>query len=166
MAPVSLLDQEPLLPPRTVQVYLYWAIDQYGQGIDVLVSEKRELASTRRFFTPALEHGPCPSEVSTDRAPAYPRVLDELVPSACHVLEQYANNPIEADHARFKARLRPMLLTSPPDVFRPAEPDLRCGSEHVLPGEVSGAPCERHRLCPPGGRVRSWTTSHTFGARL
>jgi transposase-like protein len=35
-------------------------------------------------------------------------VLDELLPTACHVVERYANNPIEADHGRFKARLRPM----------------------------------------------------------
>ena len=46
--------------------------------------------------------------MTTDRAPAYPRVLDELVPEACHVMEQYANNPIEADHGRLKARTRPM----------------------------------------------------------
>ena len=38
----------------------------------------------------------------------YPRVIDELVPTARHVFEQYANNRIEADHGRFKARLRPM----------------------------------------------------------
>ena len=38
----------------------------------------------------------------------YPRVLDELVPSALHTAEQYANNPVEADHGRLKARLRPM----------------------------------------------------------
>ncbi|HWM05351.1 MAG TPA: hypothetical protein VNP92_23680 [Actinophytocola sp.] len=37
-----------------------------------------------------------PAEVTTDRAPAYPRVLDELVLEAWHVVEQYANNPIEA----------------------------------------------------------------------
>jgi IS6 family transposase len=79
-------------------VYLYRAIDQFGQVIDVLVSAKRDRAATRRFFTRALEHGSRPSEVSTDRAPAYPRVLDELLPSVCHVLEQYANNPIESDH--------------------------------------------------------------------
>ena len=41
-------------------VYLYRAIDQYGQVIDVLVSEKRDLAATRRFFTRALEHGTPP----------------------------------------------------------------------------------------------------------
>jgi transposase-like protein len=38
----------------------------------------------------------------------YPRVLDELLASACHVVEQYANNPIEADHGRLKSRLKPM----------------------------------------------------------
>ena len=77
-------------------VYLYRAIDQFAQVIDVLVSEKRDLAATRRFFTRALQHGPRPTEVSTDRAPAYPRVIDELIPAVCHVVEQYTNNPIEA----------------------------------------------------------------------
>ena len=52
--------------------------------------------------------GAIPVEVTTDRAPAYPRVLDELIPSALHTVEQYANNPVEADHGRLKARLRPM----------------------------------------------------------
>jgi transposase, IS6 family len=89
-------------------VYLYWAIDQFGQVIDVLVSEKRDLAATRRFFTRALEHRPRPTEVTTDRAPAYPRVVDELLPATRHVTEQYANNPVESDHGRLKARLRPM----------------------------------------------------------
>ena len=52
--------------------------------------------------------GRAPIEVTTDRAPVYPRVIDELAPGARHVLEQYANNVIEADHRRLKARLRPM----------------------------------------------------------
>jgi transposase, IS6 family len=39
-------------------VYLYRAIDQYGQLIDVLVSEKRDMAATRRYFARALEHAP------------------------------------------------------------------------------------------------------------
>jgi IS6 family transposase len=74
----------------------------------VLASKKRDLTATRRFFTRALEHGPRPSEVTTDRAPAYPRVLDELLPAACHVIEQYANNPLESDHGQLKARVKPM----------------------------------------------------------
>jgi transposase, IS6 family len=89
-------------------VYLYRAIDQHGQVIDVLASTKRDLTATRRFFTRALEHALHPAEVTTDWAPAYLRVLDELLPAACHVMEQYANNAIETDHGRLKARLRPM----------------------------------------------------------
>ena len=46
--------------------------------------------------------------MTTDRAAAYPRVLDELVLAAQHVTVPYANNRIEADHGRLKARLRPM----------------------------------------------------------
>ena len=88
--------------------YLYRAIDQHGQVIDVLVSERRDGAAARAFFTRALTHGPSPVEVATDGAPAYPRVIDELAPVARHVLEQYANNTVEADHGRLKARLRPM----------------------------------------------------------
>ena len=64
-------------------VYLYRAIDQFGQVIDVLVSERRDMAATRRFFTRALEHGPSPTEVITDKAAVYPPVLEELAPGAC-----------------------------------------------------------------------------------
>ena len=88
--------------------YLYRAIDQHGQVIDVLVSARRDLAAARRFFARALRAGTVPAEVTTDRAPVCPRVLDELVPSALHVVERHANNPVEADHGRLKARLRPV----------------------------------------------------------
>ncbi len=43
----------------------------------------------------------------TDRAPVYPAVLDDLLPGEWHHVEQYANNPIEADHGQLKRRLRP-----------------------------------------------------------
>jgi IS6 family transposase len=89
-------------------VYLYRAIDQFGQVIDVLVSPKRDIASTRRFFTRALEHRPSPTEVITDKAAVYPPVLEEIAPGAWHHTEHYANNRIESDHGRVKSRLRPM----------------------------------------------------------
>jgi len=88
--------------------YLYRAIDQYGQVIDVWLSTRRDLAAARTFLQRALSTGVVPVEVTTDRAPAYPRILDELVPIALHDTEQYANNRVEADHGRLKARLRPM----------------------------------------------------------
>jgi IS6 family transposase len=88
--------------------YLYRAVDEYGQVIEVLLSRRRDLAAARRIFRRALRAGVTPAEVTTGRAPAYPRVLDELIPSALHVTERYANNRVEADHGRLKARLRPV----------------------------------------------------------
>jgi transposase-like protein len=88
--------------------YLYRAVDQHGQVIDVLVSERRDTAAARAFFGRALASGPAPLEITTDRAHVYPRVIEDLVPRARHVSEQYANNCVEADHGRLKARLRPM----------------------------------------------------------
>jgi IS6 family transposase len=49
-----------------------------------------------------------PVEVVTDAAAVYPAVLADLVPAAWHHVEQYANNPVEADHSWLKHRLRPM----------------------------------------------------------
>jgi transposase-like protein len=89
--------------------YVYRAVDQHGQVIDVLVSTRRDADAARRFFRRALSTlKVTPSEVVTDAAAVYPAVLDELVPFAWHHVEQYANNPIEADHSRLKHRLRSM----------------------------------------------------------
>jgi transposase-like protein len=49
-----------------------------------------------------------PTEVTTDRYRVYPGVLDELLPAAFHDTEGHANNPLETDHGRLQARLRPM----------------------------------------------------------
>jgi IS6 family transposase len=84
------------------------AADQHGQVIDVLLSDRRDGPPARAFFTRALKFGAVPIEVTSDRAPVYPRIIDDLAPQARHMLEQYANNRIESDHGRLKARLRPM----------------------------------------------------------
>jgi IS6 family transposase len=80
----------------------------FRQVIDVMLSIRRDLSAARAFFDGALAVGVTPTEVTTDRAPVYPRVLDEYAPAAFHVVEHYANNPVEADHSRLKAWLRPM----------------------------------------------------------
>ena len=89
--------------------YVYRAIDQFGQVIDVFVSPSRDANAAQRFFERAIgTTAIVPEEVVTDQAAAYPAVLDELLPAAWHRTERYANNHVEADHGRLKARLRPM----------------------------------------------------------
>ena len=77
--------------------YLYRAVDQFGQVIDVLLSPNRDKKAARRFFARALAGATAPAEVTTDRAAAYPRVLDELLPAA-YVTVPYANNRVEVRH--------------------------------------------------------------------
>ena len=88
--------------------YVYRAVDQRGQVIDVFVSRRRNIASARRFFETMLEGRERPREVTTDLAAPLLRVVDELLPEVLHDTTQYANNRIEWDHGRLKARLRPM----------------------------------------------------------
>jgi transposase-like protein len=89
--------------------YLYRGIDQFGQVIDVFVSARRDATAARRFFERAIgTTNVTPAEVTTDQAPVYPAVLEELLPAAWHRTDQYANNGIECDHGRLKAQLRAM----------------------------------------------------------
>ncbi len=62
-----------------------------------------------RFFERAIGATKVtPVEVTTDQAPVYPAVLGELLPTAWHRTDRYANNRVECDHGRLKARLKPM----------------------------------------------------------
>jgi transposase-like protein len=89
--------------------YVYRAIDQFGQVIDVLVSRQRDAKAAHRFFQQAIGATKItPVEATTDQAPVYPAVLEERLPAAWHRTDRYANNRIECDHGRLKARLRPM----------------------------------------------------------
>jgi hypothetical protein len=73
------------------------AADAPAVRVDRLLSKRGDGATARAFFSRAVSFGRRPGEVTTDRAPIYPRVLDDVVPSARHVVEQYANDVMEAD---------------------------------------------------------------------
>jgi transposase-like protein len=57
-----------------------------------------DTAAARRFFERAIgTTRVTPIEVTTDRAAAYPAVLDDLLPATWHRTDQDANNRIECD---------------------------------------------------------------------
>jgi transposase-like protein len=89
--------------------YVHRAIDQFGQVVDVSASPQRDTKAAQRFFEQAIGTTRiAPAEVTTDQAPVYPAVLEEPLPAALHRTDRYANNRVECDHGRLKARLRPM----------------------------------------------------------
>ena len=74
-----------------------------------MFSARRDADAACRFFERAIGTTKLqPVEVTTDQAPVYPAVLEERLPAAWHRTDRYANNRVECDHGRLKARLGPM----------------------------------------------------------
>jgi transposase, IS6 family len=65
--------------------YVYRPIDQFGQVIDVFVSPRRDAKAARRFLEQTIGTTKrAPIEVITDKAAAYPAMLEALRPGAWH----------------------------------------------------------------------------------
>ncbi len=83
--------------------------------MDFLLSERREVAATKRFFRKAIQHNGTPRVITLDAYAASHRAITELksegtMPGRVRVRSsKYLNNGIEQDHRRVKQRIRPML---------------------------------------------------------
>jgi len=86
---------------------VYRAVDQQGQVIDLYVSARRDIVAAPRFFNRVITVHGRPHEVVTVLAQALETAIEELLPDAFHNTDQDANNRVECDHGRLKARLRP-----------------------------------------------------------
>jgi IS6 family transposase len=66
--------------------YLYRAVDETGQVVDVLLRAQRDLASARAFLQQARQRRASrPEPVVTDKHAAYGRAVRRHVPCAAHV---------------------------------------------------------------------------------
>jgi putative transposase len=90
--------------------YLYRAIDQDGNLIDSMLSEKRNMESAQRFFKQAVAVvGHVPDQVTTDGHSSYPRAIRETMSNdVAHRTSKYLNNRLEQDHRGIKQRYYPM----------------------------------------------------------
>jgi IS6 family transposase len=89
--------------------YVYRAIDEQGQIVDVYVSTQRAAKDAASFFRRAIEAtGVAPTAVTTDCAAAYPPALAAVLPGAAHETGKRVQQRIERDHQHLKGRLRPM----------------------------------------------------------
>ncbi len=95
--------------------YLYRAVDKQGRTVDFLLSEHRDIAAAKRFFTKALQHNEAPEKITLDGYEASHTAVAELkaegvLPESVEVrTSRYLNNLVEQDHRRVKQRYYPML---------------------------------------------------------
>jgi transposase-like protein len=90
--------------------YVYRAIDSSGALVDVMFSERRDMAAAKAFFRSAKAvTGITPDRVTTDGHGSYPRAIrTELGKGVRHRTSRYLNNRLEQDHRSLKGRYRPM----------------------------------------------------------
>jgi putative transposase len=94
--------------------YLYRAIDRDGNLVDSMLSEHRDMASAKRFFTQAREViGHKPVRVTTDGHDSYPRAIRRILGrKVIHRMSRYLNNRLEQDHRGIKQRYYPLREVS------------------------------------------------------
>ena len=91
------------------QHYLWRAVDQDGDVVDVYLQAKRDGAAAKRFFKRLLRsHGSEPRKIVTDKLRSYGVAHRELIPEAIHSTEHYENNRAEQSHEPTRVRERGM----------------------------------------------------------
>jgi putative transposase len=95
------------------KLYLYRAIDEHGQVIDVLLRDKRNRASAEAFFRQALARTEVtPTAVITDHHQPYVKAVATVIPLARHVRtglhrrHGYTTQPVERSNVPTRDRLR------------------------------------------------------------
>jgi putative transposase len=75
------------------QYYLWRAVDQDGDVVDVYLRAKRDGVAAKRFFRRLIRsHGGEPRKVVTDKLRSYPVVRREIIPEASHVTDSPLGN--------------------------------------------------------------------------
>jgi putative transposase len=91
--------------------YLWRAVDQHGNVLDVLVQSRRNAKAAKRFFGKLLEGlRYVPRVLVTDKLASYGVAQRELMPSVTHRQWKYLNNRVENSHQRTRQRERAMTL--------------------------------------------------------
>ena len=89
--------------------YLWRAVDQDGDVIDILVQSRRDRRAATRFFRKLLKgQGSVPRRLVTDKLRSYPAALRSVMPSVIHSTKQYENNRAEVSHQPTRQRERQM----------------------------------------------------------
>ena len=91
------------------QYYLWRAVDQDGEVVDVFLQKRRDAKAAIRFFERLLKmHKGGPRKIVTDKLRSYGVAHRELIPEVIHDTSQYANNRAELSHQPTRARERGM----------------------------------------------------------
>ena len=91
------------------QQYLWRAVDEDGDVLDILVQPRRNRHAAVRFFRTLLKtQRQVPRRLITDKLRSYSAACRTVMPSVLHCTDQYANNRAEVSHQPTRQRERQM----------------------------------------------------------
>ena len=94
---------------RGKQHYLWRAVDQDGEVVDVFLQNRRDAKAAMRFFARMIKkHKGEPRKIVTDKLRSYGVAHREMIPESFHSTEKYANNRAELSHQPTRVRERGM----------------------------------------------------------
>ena len=93
--------------------YLWRAVDQAGNTLDILVTKERDKRAAKRFLRKLLCNHPKPRVIVTDKLRSYSAALKELLPYTEHRQSRYLNNRAENSHQRTRRRERALQHFKP-----------------------------------------------------
>ena len=101
--------EEVFLKIQGKQHYLWRAVDQDGEVVDVFLQKRRDARAAKRFFKRLLKKlkGE-PRKIVTDKLRSYGVAHRELIPDSIHDTSQYANKRAELSHQPTRMRARGM----------------------------------------------------------
>jgi putative transposase len=89
--------------------YLWRAVDQDGDEIDILVQKRKDKSAAMQFFRKWLKGQQVqPIKLVTDKPKSYSVGKRELMPSVEHATKQYENNRCELSHQPSRQQERQM----------------------------------------------------------
>jgi putative transposase len=95
--------------------YLWRAVDQHGNVLDILVQSRRNAKAAKRFFRTLLKGlRYVPRVIVTDKLASYQVAHRELLPSVTHRRCKYLNNRAENSHQPTRIRERVMKRFASP----------------------------------------------------
>jgi putative transposase len=96
--------------------YLWRAVDQDGDVVDVYLQARRNAEAAKRFFRRLIRsHRTSPRKIVTDKLGSYGVARRALMPETIHSNGRYANNRAELSHQPTRARERGMRRFSSPE---------------------------------------------------
>ena len=103
------LDEVYIVTVRGERRYLWRAVDQDGDVLNILVQKRKDKRAAERFFKKLMKgQGRSAREIVTDKLPSSGAARKAIMPTSMHCCDRYANNRAEVSHEHTRAQERQM----------------------------------------------------------